>query len=180
MIIGIDLDNTLVFCNAIEYVSKKLGYNFTDRKKRDWYFTGWPEDFRTEVFKTFRNPVFMGNLKPIPGAVKKLEEWRNSGHSIVILTSRSSSSQMMNVTMDLVEKCFSYNALTAVGTKSKKEDMKHYKLNVWIDDSPHGVEESLELGIKTYLISNYRTPYNWEAAKNKSLTVVKSVKDVKL
>ena len=162
MKIGIDLDNTLIkpINNAVDVAAKNLGIkNYPDIC--DYWFSSLSEEHRNECMRLFNDPDFMGikNYRPIEhySVLNKMMKWKKLGHEIVIITAREEPIHL--VTLELVYICFHpiKKVLFCNITESKKQLMIDEKLDVWIDDAPHGVETSCKLGIKTYLIYNERT-----------------------
>lgn len=164
MIIGIDLDNTLV-CTT-KKVHKLAARNLNLKKlppAHDYWYTGWPENIRTEVLRLYRDPEFMGGVEPYTGVKDKLIAWKKEGHTLIILTARSKN--IRKVTKSLVNRHFPMiDILDFVDMgKSKESLFKKYRLNYWIDDNPIDVQNSVKMGIQTCLISNSDTPYNLDA-----------------
>lgn len=46
----------------------------------------YPEAVREEVYALARKPGFYESLRPVPGALETLREWRERGHGVVLLT----------------------------------------------------------------------------------------------
>jgi hypothetical protein len=162
--IGVDLDSTLIKMKAVEIASKQLGYPFTDKNAVVWNHHNFPEDLRAKIFSLFEDPKIMcENAWPIEGAQTRITQWTRAGHEVILITARNQS--LHEGTRALVREHFpEITDVNFVGqTESKKSLMSEKKLDLWVDDAPHGVEDSLSLGIETYLISNNYTKYNWGA-----------------
>ena len=123
----------------------------------------------------------MCSLKPIDGAIEKVKSWTDAGHKVVVITSRAIT--LANATEKMLRESFPTVGNFYVSDwkgSGKKGFMETEKLDVWVDDSPFDVEPALELGIKTYLISNDETKYNWEVRKLDGIIVVPSVSAINL
>lgn len=184
MNIGIDLDSTIIKMRAVELASKSLGYPFTDKNAVVWDHHNFPKDLREKIFALFEDTKIMcDDVQPIAGAQTKIKQWVEAGHNIILITARNPP--LHEGTIQLIKKHFpEITDINFVGqTESKKNVMIDKKIDVWIDDAPHGIEDSLSLGIKTYLISNNYTKYNWDSRKLQVeyptlLQVVKLVYDI--
>lgn len=178
MIIGVDLDNTLIELDVIKVVEKKFGV--TCPKQYDWHYSNFPEEIRIEIFKLFKCPDFMcSNIEPLSGsqaAIKRLSK----NNKIVLITARHD--ELYNKTKDLVSSYFpeiyDFNSV-GIGM-SKKKLFVDKKLDMWIDDNLYSCVDSMELGIKTYLVSNDRTPYNWNGRQLDNINVIEGIKEIKL
>lgn len=160
MIIGIDLDNTLInhHIQAEDLAAKNLGIKHYP-KCNDWNFSNFTEEHKIEIMRLFDDPFFMGincNV-PVEGSQEKLYEWSMMGHKIIIITARNKP--IRKETKHLVDEFFPIvKRIRFVDIqKSKRHIMLDEKIDVWIDDAPHGVETSCQLGIETYLIYNEET-----------------------
>ena len=185
-IIGIDLDSTLVKARSIEFASRALRYDFTDKHATIWNHPNFPEELREKIFSLFNDPHVMCELAdPIEGSQTKIKQWSDAGHKIVLITARDTP--IHEATIEMVSK--HYPEITDINFVAKDQPktsiMKQKGVTVWIDDAPHGVEDSLKMGIRTFLISNNYTKYNWEMRKYAEthpelFKVVKLVYDIEL
>lgn len=167
--IGVDLDSTLIKMKAVETASRSLGYPFTDKNAVVWNHHNFPEDLRAKIFALFEDPKIMcENVWPIEGAQTRVQQWTKLGHEVILITARNPP--LHEGTRQLVKEHFpEITDVNFVGqTESKKSVMLDKKIDIWIDDAPHGVEDSLSLGIETYLVSNNYTKYNWASRALKS------------
>lgn len=181
-IIGFDLDDTLVKTDIIRLASEKFGYTkYSDLTKRDWRFTNFPEDLRKEIFRMYASPKYMSYLaNPIDGARELMKELKKQGFTIYIITARVS--RLKRSSKNLVKKLFpEVDSVYFVDIlETKKELFKKLKLDFWVDDAPHEIKNALTLGIKSFMISNKNTNYNWNMKKAAGLKSIKSVKELKL
>ena len=77
MIIGIDLDQTLVYMEeSVLKVAAKNTKTGSYPTRFDYAFSGYPEKMRAEIFRLFGDSKYMGRMVPIPGAVNKLNQWK--------------------------------------------------------------------------------------------------------
>lgn len=120
----------------------------------------------------------MGDMTPLPGAVKKLKQWKDEGHSLIIITARNPP--VHEITKDLVAKYFPMvdKLLFVKMTDSKQPLFKQEQIDVWIDDSASGIQSAIDMGIKSCLISNSDTPYNWKDRKNLTASVYELVASI--
>ena len=112
----------------------------------------------------------MCNLSDYPGAKEKLKEWRQSGHKIVLITARCK--EIREKTVEMVNRLFPglISEIEFVNPgQSKIELMRKHKIDVWVDDSPVEIKNSIALKIKTFLICNEFTSYNHHWKLNRSL-----------
>jgi 5'(3')-deoxyribonucleotidase len=170
LIIGVDLDNTLVSHpeNAIKKAAKELGMEYKPEYAKDYSFGKLPEGIRNKVFEYFDTPSFATNLIVIPGSTNKLNEWKNLGHTLYIITARKGPIQ--RATQKYIHKHFPMvdaSYYVEMGT-SKAELFSKLHLDVWVDDSPVDVPEAARMRIKTCLISNSSTPYNYSIKSDSS------------
>lgn len=174
MRLGIDLDSTLVNLPTIDKVSSDLELNIKPTDFHDWNYSQFPKEFRERAMQLFRDSTFMCNLLPFYGAQEKVKEWSIAGHELVLITARHED--IRHGTIRLVNRLFpEISTIDFVDQNASKSGlMVKYKLDRWIDDSPHEVENSLSLGIVTHLISNDRTPYNHHVKLSRPLLRVSS------
>ena len=64
--------------------------------------------------------------------------------------------------------------------KPKLSLLKKLKLDIWIDDSPSEVLRTAKAGIRTYMVTNEGTCYNWKLRDIPSIIPIESVSDIKL
>ena len=156
MVIGIDLDSTLVDTESL--ITKYRKKHNVENLEYDWKFTGYPEEFKKDIYEAFKSeamnclPVFKG----VPELLKKL--WEDN--TIYIITARAEC--IRAGTLNFIEKDIKYKDgvfFVDVG-ESKKDIFKKLKLDMWIDDAPHDLLTAKGLGIYTVMISNESTPYN--------------------
>lgn len=181
VIVGCDLDSTLVdLSSSINKINIELGYNYKASDLLDWYLQCFPEDYRRRCFELYSDDNFMCSLKPINGAQQKIRLWKSMGYKIVIITARHP--ELKHGTLKMVKELFpEVDETILVGHNIPKKDyMIAKKIKYWIDDAPHGVLESINLDITSFLISNNETKYNWHVRDTEGLNVVESIKDVNI
>lgn len=180
-IIAFDFDDTLIYTGVVKEANKKFGYvKYTDKTMRDWKFTKFPEPMRKEIFRLYNSPEFMcGKAKRIDGAKRLLKQLKQDGHILIIITARVD--KIRAATKKLVKEIFpEITKVVFVGMNdTKRELMLKHKINFWVDDAPHEIINSMELGIKTFLIQNQYTPYNRHIKKIDGLRIVRSIKHIK-
>lgn len=182
-IVGVDLDTTLLIGDLIQEVSNDMGYNYTSKDVTDWQLNCFPEKFRKEIFKRFSSKKYMCDeryKKPVKDAKKKLYEWRDAGHKLILITARVREIRLE--TKKLINKYFpKFDKTIFVNMgKPKKHIFKREGLTHWIDDNGEDCRSAVDMGIKTYLISNENTKYNWNMRKYKNINVVDSIIKIKL
>jgi len=175
--IGLDLDSTLIepYIKAHILASYALKEE-TIPKLKDFNFSNFKPHVRNEIYRLFLDDFFMNRfMRPIEGTNKKLQIWRQQGHTLTIITARDEniqkgSTQMIYRFFPNVIKQIDFVPL---GT-SKKEKMIDNKLDVWVDDNIDGVETALDLGLKTYIVTHN---YN-KNLKHKELIRVNNVSEI--
>ncbi len=181
MKIGLDLDTTLVDLPVVDRISKELGLNYKDSDPHAWDFSPFPPQYLERAKQLFKDPSFMCELIPYPGTKNKIKEWAKDGHELILITARSPL--VHNGTRKMVNKHFpEIKTIDFVDTgESKKNLFIKYKLDRWIDDAPHEIIHALDLGIRTFMVCNEVTPYNFAFAqecKDSKLSVVRSVSEI--
>lgn len=164
MIIGLDLDGSLIY-NTIDVVNlaaKNLGLEKYSVRP-DYYFSTLMEEHRKEILRLFLIPEIMcKNMLPFPGTVEKLQEWKDKKYKIVIISAREKP--VYSGTHKMIKELFANLIDTVHFTGNmwgdKKELMLKEKIEIWIDDAPHGIQTSLDLGIETFMIHNSYSFYN--------------------
>jgi len=157
--IGFDLDATLIKMEVIELASAKLGYKFSSLDMYNWGFTDFPEDVRAEIHRLFNSPELCDKAVPTKGSQQKIRDLARNNH-LVLITARDEV--IRDATVVMMKKLFpSIKDINFVHPhESKVKIMLEKRLDIWVDDAPHGVTDSLNNGIKTYLVSNDHTKYN--------------------
>ena len=165
MKIALDLDRTLVdWINSPEkIVAARLGVK--EPKRHDYFYKGIDLEFRAEIFKLFEDPEFMAMSNLTYDVKDKLaiKKWKESGHTLYIITSRGKNKELITVTRDLVNEWFPEIDRLII-TKSGVDKIKHFKnlkLDFWIDDHPDITYSAHDLGINAYLIDKHynRDPF---------------------
>jgi phosphoglycolate phosphatase-like HAD superfamily hydrolase len=181
MIIGIDLDGTLIETNATILAARELGYEFSQKDVTRWDYKDFPEDMRAKVHEYFRHPKFMADdAVAIEGAQDKVRQWAAAGHTVILVTARVE--EIREATIRMMERLFP--EITDINfvdfNQSKVMVMQEKKMEAWVDDAPHGVTDSMDIGMPTYLVSNNYTKYNWHVKDDPRLkAVVPKIADIK-
>jgi phosphoglycolate phosphatase-like HAD superfamily hydrolase len=129
----------------------------------------------------YASPKYMSYMaRPIDGAKQLLKDLKKAGFKIIVITARVNS--LHRSTRNLVKKEFPEvdDVYFVDITETKKDLFKKLKISYWVDDAPHEIKNSLTLGIKSFMISNKNTNYNWNMKKAAGLKSIKSVKELKL
>lgn len=182
MNICIDFDDTLIYSKITKYASEILHYKFTRKDILTWDLEPFPKDLKELIYKMFKWNFYMNEtIKPIKGSQEKVNEWISKGHNVYIITARCP--EIRTETIDKVNELFpNITGLRFVGlNESKIGILKDLKADVWIDDAPHGITDSLFANISTIMICNEYTKYNWhlkEFTENVNFTIVDSVNDI--
>lgn len=161
MKIGLDLDNTLFNLPDVETASKILGMYYTSEDVTSWSMTELPEILFERIRELWFDETFMCNLSLIPGVKETLSEWHDQGHELYIITARIK--KLTKPTKNMVDEKLPglIKSIHVSGfSESKIDIMKDLNLDLWIDDSPHGIDDSLAEKFKTIMISNSKTKYN--------------------
>lgn len=161
--IGLDFDNTLVKFrqSAIKIAAKELKIRSLPKSPRDYNFSDYPEILKNRIYKIFDDPNFSMDLIILPGVIDKLNQWKDAGHTLIIITARNEP--IREATRAYIDKHFpmidQLHFIDMCTSKADKQMELH--LDVWIDDSPVDVPIAYKLGIQTFLISNSDTVYNF-------------------
>lgn len=178
--IGVDLDSTLIKMTVCGKAAKMLGYDYKDVDVIDWYQSNFPDDMKHMILSMFNDPVIMSeDVEPIEGSQKKIKEWSESGHRIVLITARGTALEPSTVAM--VNRLYpEIKELNFVNfNESKIDTMIANNIDVWVDDAPHGVIDAMSLHIPTIMVSNNYTKYNWKVRHHPKLrAIVKKIDDI--
>lgn len=179
MNIGFDLDNTLIDLDVNKYLVNHFNYHSHKSEVMDWDYSTFPKEIKDIIFDLFKANTFMcgDNIQPFPNVQDKVKELSKQ-HNIILITARNEN--LTEGTIKLVNKFFpEIKDINLVGFNMSKKDLfKEKKLDLWIDDSPHGVKDSIDLNIKTHLISNDNTKYNWIARDLKDINIHECVSKI--
>lgn len=156
MIIGIDLDNTLVCSNFLEQICEKEGIKY--EPPVDWDFSNYSIEIRKAIFQSFKDPNIMCTFKPFTGAIDTLSQFKKDGHKIIVITARNET--IKKETEDYVKRLFPMVDKVIISGEDKTEIFKKEGIEIWIDDSPKGILDAIDLEIITIMISNDKTVYN--------------------
>lgn len=182
MNIGVDLDSTLIETHAAAVAAKDLGYPIDNKDVVSWNHLNFPEDVRKRIFEYFSDEDHMCHqARPIERAQETISKWAGAGHNIILITARvqklheSTRAMIARLFPEIIDVNFSdFNG-------NKKDIILAKKIDVWVDDAPHGVLDSLSMNIPTYLVSNAYTKYNWSVKDDPRLKgVVKIIAEINL
>jgi 5'(3')-deoxyribonucleotidase len=156
-LIAIDLDNVLVENDAVEEISRRMGLSYTTEDVTVWGYECFPDEVRKAIYKLYEDKKYMCNLKPMNGTQNTLAFLQKSGHRLLCLTSRHP--KIRGCTKKMVRRLFPEVEDTFFSVKLPFLIIN--KIDYFIDDNPTYCQEAANHKIKTILISNNRTPYNW-------------------
>jgi uncharacterized HAD superfamily protein len=178
--IGIDLDQTLVELNITKSVIQDYHLSYFKYRNHDWRFTNFPKFITDEIEKRFHSPYWMcKRAKPFKGAYLKLREWKDKGNEIILITARDK--EIREETKRFVRKNFPriFNKIIFVNKGERKKNIFiKERIDIWIDDNPEDCKAAVDLGIKTYMISNEDTFYNHYLRKHKKLHIIEKITDL--
>lgn len=180
--LGVDLDNTLIDLDVHKELFKRTNNHiFKKSDVRDWDYSTFPTHIKDEIFDLFMDKSFMcsEHIQPFPNVQDKIKEL-NEKYEIILITARNMD--LYESTQKMVNRLFpEIKDFNTVGfNMSKKELFIDKKLDYWVDDSPHGVIDALNLNIKTYLISNDNTKYNHHIKDFENLNVIECISKIEL
>lgn len=177
--VALDLDGVLCGLKAIDLASDLLGYSYKEEHSTDWYMNWAPEDLRLKIVDYFSNSqVMCDKVKIIPESQQKVREWFDKGYDLHIVTARVPEIRFK--TMELIQT--HYGEISKIHfvnfNESKNEILKNINPDLFVDDSPFNVENSLSIGINTVMVSNRYTKYNFHL-RNK-VKWVNNLKEIEL
>lgn len=176
--VGIDIDNTLIRIPLIEAVNMKFGTSYTYSDLSDFSLSNFPDDVRDYMFDLHLDPDFMCKYaKPFDGTRDVLLKWKTKGYKLFAITKRDLS--LKNATIQQFDEQFYglFSDMEFVPTgRSKGDALKRFLIDVYADD--YEVDDSLSLGIKTFLITNEFTRYNWHKRENLKLNQAAFIRHV--
>jgi len=175
--IGVDIDNVLFEIPIMDHVNRVFGSNYTMNDFKDWSFSNLPEIVRQEIFAAFSSSEFMCNTKPYWNNYCTIRDWHMAGHKLYAITRRSLN--LIEGTRKQLEKHYPglfEDFIFVTKNDSKARWLKEINATIHIDD--WDVEDSLDAGIPTMLITNENTPYNWNLRKNPNLYQASSLQHV--
>jgi hypothetical protein len=132
------------------------------------------------IIDMFNDPFVMcEDVEPIEGSQDTIRKWANAGHEVVLITARGPA--LEEPTRRMVSAL--YPEIRDVNfvnfNESKIDKLIEKNIDVWIDDAPHGVIDSMSLHIPTILVSNSYTKYNWKVRHHPRLHgIVKKIADI--
>lgn len=184
MRIAIDIDDVLVVTLdwLLRCFNEDHGTHYTADDMQDYHFN-WISEFSSEyildyVIQTLRSNV--SNLSPDEPAIATLKKWKERGHSLYILTSRSP--QIYEETCQWLERWFGAGFFDDVlfykqleGISCKSEACISYDIDLFIEDAPHYASLASQCGVWVFLMDR---PWNRHIAESKHLLRVKDWEDI--
>jgi 5'(3')-deoxyribonucleotidase len=155
--IAIDLDNTLVENDAVEEISRRMGRLYTTEDVTVWGYECFPDEVRKAIYDLYKDSKFMCNLKPMACTQETITFLHKEGYRLLCLTSRYTN--IRGCTKKMVRRLFPEVEDTFFS--HKLPFLICNGVDYFIDDNPTYCQEAAEHKIRTILISNSRTPYNW-------------------
>lgn len=177
--IGVDIDNVLFHIPIVEHINEVFETDYTYADIQDWSFNNLPDNIRREAMSAFKSTEFMCSTKPYWNNYCTLRDWKLQGHTLYAITRRSlnliegTRSQLERHYPDLFR-----DFIFVTPTDSKAYWLKKIRANVHIDD--WDVEDSVDAGIETWLITNDQTQYNWTKRSDTRLNQAKSLQHIHL
>ena len=177
--VGIDVDNVLFRIPLIEHLNEVFDEKYTYADFVDWDGSNFPAHHRYEMFAAFKSPEFMCRAKSYLNNYSTIRDWKLAGHRMIAITRRAPN--LYDGTRWQLEKEFpgAFSKLIFVAPNESKADwLLDVGADVHIDD--YDVQDTTEAGIKTWLITNNETRYNWELREDVRLNQALELKYVKL
>lgn len=142
----IDMDDTLEgLCPEwVKYLNNKHGTSVKHSDITDWDMTkAFPSLERKLVYAPLVDPALWENVKPLPGAVEKVQQLINDGHKVVIVTAshQDTVSPKLN---SVLFRYFPFLTYKDVIISSQKQLIKG---DVLVDDAPHNLVNGTYKGI---------------------------------
>jgi uncharacterized HAD superfamily protein len=157
--IGFDLDETLV--DLHELIQEILIKYNLQNVLYDWKFSQIPENIRQEIYEMFKSDKMYNDIKVIAG-VKNILRRLKRFNKLYLITARNIS--IKEETIQFINDTFFseiFEEIIIVCNESKEKYFREFKLDYWIDDNPDDLQIAKDLGIRTIMISNENTCYNW-------------------
>jgi uncharacterized HAD superfamily protein len=182
MKIAIDFDSTLVSCPVIKLTVKDFGLSWMYFKNHRYDLTDMPKKLCDEIKKRMTNSYYMiKKIKLFDGVKDKLKEWKNKGHKLILITARNKSIEEETKKYIRTKLPMLFDKVIFVNNpEDKKKSLIRENIEVVIDDSPIVAKMSADLKLKTYLISNENTHYNYYIKTYKNVIPVEKIVDITL
>jgi len=156
MIIGIDIDNTLVTTSAavLEYINERLGTNFTIEDIKEYYIENLLNpQYQWIVKESFLNKAMWQKVKPIKDAFETVEKLYDDGHTIYFCTSTEPENLRKKIKYISRHTNFSYDFVKNHMINIK--DKRLVRLDILIDDYVENL-----IGDRTYFSLCLDYPWN--------------------
>jgi hypothetical protein len=181
MKIAIDCDNVLFKNDVVHDVIKENKINI---KEWSWSLKELGLVAQKECFDRFDMINYMCFLKPFRGNLSTVKFWHTEGHKMYCVTSRALGLSLK--TKEMIHRYYpEIIDVFVCDSYDKSEIYLREKFDVVIDDNPENIKQALKVRkTKGFLISNSKTPYNWNSMdyfkKYKRVYVAKGLKDISL
>lgn len=192
-----DLDDTLVSGDVIADVCSKMIRDglidklYTNLDVMNYDLRDLPPALASRVKRAFADPDYVWIKRPIVGSYYFLRFLSETGHDLGIITARPASTtgetirflaaRFHQVTFRLgIHVINNNNQIDMKNIPTKADKLAEIKPDFYFDDNADYCQQSNDLGIETFLISNKQTPWNHEFAKelkqrNHPITVLRNV-----
>jgi 5'(3')-deoxyribonucleotidase len=148
---------------VVEDVSAEMNLNppLKNSDVLSWGMGEFPQAVRDRIYSKFRDPKYMGSLKPYSWIIPTLQALNVKGHELMCITARER--EVSTETHIFIQKTFPLISRTIFLSKqeNKLPALLTYKIGIYVDDNPIVMKEAIGKGILCYLVSNEETKYNW-------------------
>jgi uncharacterized HAD superfamily protein len=167
--IGVDLDEIIseTFPSILKYNNRvhNIPINDMDFYKYD-YWKRMRDDLQPEIKEFYQTEG--RDMKPIQGAYESLQQLKNLGYELYVITARSA--EFSKQTKDWVNKNFPNIFIEVLFTnafnknikaQSKSDVCKSLGIKIFVEDDPHYIEDCINAGIKVIYLD-----YPWNRKVN--------------
>ncbi|MDI6840462.1 MAG: dUTP diphosphatase [bacterium] len=184
-VVGVDIDGVLADYprSFVDFINKELGTNYTMDKVTSYDIydcLGIPTEIGMRIKDRYRQTGQKRFIPVIPGAVEFLQELRNLGYKIMLLTARPypQYKRIFADTMEWLQK----NGLvfdSIIFDKKKEERLvKEFganKIEFFVDDVASNANTIARLGVPCYLVTR---PYNVGVSLREGIIRVNNLEEV--
>jgi len=143
MRIAVDVDNVVVEMtpHVLKEINRKYGTKFTPEDITEWHTKlqhptdGRPIDYTKELFEQYDVPGFMEGVPLTPGAKEGIQELKDKGHKVFLLTGRDK--KYAEPTMVTAKQL--HPDLKVIHAPEGKQNYVNY-FDVLLDDSPNEIK----------------------------------------
>lgn len=142
----IDMDDTLEnLCDVwIEYLNERYGLHVSKNDVNDWDMTlAFPMLLCREIYEPLFEVNMWNRVKPLPGAVRYVNQLIKDGHKVVIVT----ASHQNSVGIKLNHVLFKYFPIFTYKDVIITTQKQLINGDILIDDAPHNLEGGNYRGI---------------------------------